>query len=152
MEGTEVRPPTEQRVDNSNLPEKPRAECLPGFPMRDLTVPQPPIAPEKAIPVMPPIALPSASTFAGPAPAALPSTSAIPRTDSGLAQTIEVLRLADERFRAVHVDVRGDTVYLGGTVYRWEHLFELARSVSRLPGVRGVRFGEVRAESALSDR
>ena len=43
------------------------------------------------------------------------------------------------------MEVRGDTVYLRGTVYRWEHLFELARSASRLPGVRQVLFDEMRA-------
>jgi hypothetical protein len=101
---------------------------------------------------MPPITLPFTSTAAGTVPAALPSTRSLPQTDSRLAQTIEALRLADKRFRGVVVDVRGDIVYLRGTVYRWEHLFELARSVSRLPGVRRVLFEEVRAESALSDR
>jgi len=68
------------------------------------------------------------------------------RTTSGLAQAVEALRVADDRFRGVRVEVRGDTVYLRGTVYCWEHLFELARAASRLPGVRQVFFDEIRAE------
>jgi osmotically-inducible protein OsmY len=71
---------------------------------------------------------------------------------SNLTHAIEALRLADERFYRVRVEVRGDVVYLAGTVNSWEHLFELARSVSRLPGVRQVRFGEVRAETPSNAR
>jgi len=95
---------------------------------------------------MPAMSLPMTPPAANSARATLPSLPAGSQTASGLAQAVEALRRADDRFRGVRVEVRADTVYLRGTVYRWEHLFELARSTSRLPGVRHVRFDEMRAE------
>lgn len=99
---------------------------------------------------MPAIILPSAPVVDG--AKRLPGAAVSPHSISNLAQAVEAVRLADDRFRGVRTEVRGDAVYLGGTVYRWEHLFELARSVSRLSGVRRVLFEDVRAESPVSDR
>jgi hypothetical protein len=126
-------------------------ECLPGFPARDsrrmlspsFDVPQPRSRVDTTIVVLPtltlPLALPGGSS-------AWAAPSALPHAASSLTHAIEALRLADERFYRVRVEVRGDAVYLAGTVSSWEHLFELARSVSRLPGVKQVRFGNVRTE------
>src|SRR5262249_29283449 len=143
-------PSTDRLVDQGRMPDKPPMESLPGFPSRDSTrmlsqsaaskVPQPRMRVEETTPVMPALAVPLGAPVADSAHALLPSPPAPPQTATRLAQAIEALRLADDRFRAVRAEVRGDAVYLRGTVYRWEHLFELARSVSRLPGVRRVLF------------
>ncbi|HLJ96230.1 MAG TPA: hypothetical protein VKU02_23855 [Gemmataceae bacterium] len=91
---------------------------------------------------MPAITLPADPARALPAP-----SSAVAQAPSGLSQAIEALRLEDDRFRGVRVEVLGETVTVHGTVACWEHLFELASSIARVPGVRQVRFGYVRAES-----
>jgi hypothetical protein len=96
---------------------------------------------------MAPILLPSAPAATGSPQGKLPSLPTSSQTSFSLFQAIETVRLADRRFRGIRVEVRGDAVFLRGTVYRWEHLYELARSVSRLPGVRRVFFEEVQAES-----
>jgi hypothetical protein len=56
---------------------------------------------------------------------------------------IEALRRRDGRFRGVHAVVTGGVVTLGGNVAAWEDLFELARTVSRIPGVERVILGDV---------
>jgi hypothetical protein len=38
-------------------------------------------------------------------------------------------------------------VYLRGNAFLWEHVYELARSISRLPGVERVVLEKVHAES-----
>jgi len=156
---TDDLPPrsTDQLVEKGRMPDKPETQTLPGFPSQDSTrtpsqsaasnVPPSWTRPEAATLVMPAIILPVAPTAAERARAMLPSSPARSQNTSSLVQGIEALRLADDRFRGIHVDVRGDAVYLRGMVYRWEHLFELARLVSRLPGVRRVLFEDVRAES-----
>jgi hypothetical protein len=70
-----------------------------------------------------------------------------PQSTTALVKRIEALRLGDDRFLGVEALVQGDVVYLRGTVYSWDHLFELARSIAQLPGIRRVLFEEVRAES-----
>jgi osmotically-inducible protein OsmY len=70
-----------------------------------------------------------------------------PALDAQLEQAVDALRLKDTRFRGLQADVIDGTVYLRGTVFRMEHVFDLARSLSRLPGVQGVMLDEVRAES-----
>ncbi len=69
-----------------------------------------------------------------------------PKGSTGLTQAVESLRLSDERFRGIRPEVIDGIVYLRGTVYRMDHLFELARSVSRLPGVRRVVLDDVHEE------
>jgi hypothetical protein len=130
------------------MPAKPSPESLPGFPTSDsIRIPsQARIRAEETPAVMPAMSLPITPPAANSARATLPSLPAGSREASGLAQAIEALRRADDRFRGVRVEVREDTVHLRGTVYRWEHLFELARSIARLPGVRHVLFDEIRAE------
>jgi hypothetical protein len=130
-------PTMERLTETGATPDKPAAAALPGFPAQDSTwsptetaarkVPQFRSKGEELGPAMPVVVLPAA-----------------PAAASSLAQAVEALRLADDRFRLVRAEVQGDTVYLRGTVYRWDHLFELARSISHLPGVRRVLFEGVR--------
>ncbi len=134
------------------VPTKPAVDSLPGFPSRDSTqIPSPSavsalliprLKAEGAAPLMPALTLPADSPRAVSTP-----SSTVPQGPSGLSQVIEALRLEDDRFRGVRVEVRSETVTLHGTVACWEHLFELAGSIARVPGVRQVRFGYVRAES-----
>jgi hypothetical protein len=144
-----------QVVERPKTLDKPCPDCLPGFPAPDfrrmlspsLEARQPRSRADATTLVMPAITLPLALPT-GTSARAEPSTS--PYTASNLGQAIEALRITDERFYQVRVEIRGETVYLSGTVYSWEHLFELARSISRLAGVRQVLFGDVRAESSSS--
>jgi osmotically-inducible protein OsmY len=60
-----------------------------------------------------------------------------------LAHAIDALRRTpngdyDERYRQLQVQVRGDVVYLRGSVRQWEDALGLARAISRLPGVEQV--------------
>jgi len=88
-------------------------------------------APEPAPP--PPVVIP--------APAKQPAATLGPpvavRTMS-LADQVEALRLADPRFRAVRVEVRGDQIVLRGSVARSADAWEFAAAVHQLPGVAGV--------------
>jgi hypothetical protein len=99
------------------------------------------------MPAMPTIILPRLPAAEDAAqPARRPSLLST-QTNPSLVQAIEALRLGDERFWGIRAEVRRDGVYLRGVVYRWEHLFELARAIARLPGVKQVLFKDVRAES-----
>lgn len=79
----------------------------------------------------------------GPPPALLPPLTEA-EADSGLAQKVNALCLADGRYYRVRAEVVGGTVYLGGFVDRWEHLFELAQAIARLPGAKRVVLDDVR--------
>jgi osmotically-inducible protein OsmY len=73
--------------------------------------------------------------------------SSLVETESpDLIRAVESLRLGDQRFRRIHAEVKSGTVYLSGTVCQLEHVSELARSLSRLPGIKGVVVGQVQAE------
>jgi hypothetical protein len=61
-----------------------------------------------------------------------------PEARPELLKAVEQVRLADERFRRVRVEVREGVVVLAGSVHRAEHLIELAQSLSRVPGVRSI--------------
>lgn len=156
---SESLPKSADRVaEPGKVPAKPVRESLPGFPSGDSTripsqsatstLPLRRQRAEEPTPEIPPMLLSPAPSPVDSARATLPSPPAGLPATSNLEQAIETLRLVDDRFRGIRVQVRGDTVYLRGTVFRWEHLFELARSVSRVPGVRHVLFEEVRAEIA----
>jgi hypothetical protein len=158
--GVPSLPSPQRLVGQASMPEKPCAECLPGFPARDsqrrpsrsFDAPQPRSRADATMLVMPTLSLPLAPPLGSSVPEARPPTPSVRQSASSLSQAIEALRLADDRFHKVRVEVRGDAVYLGGTIYCWDHLFELARAVSRLPGVRQVQFEDVRAEFASTAR
>jgi hypothetical protein len=135
---------TPARPAKSPLPSERRAvklaaESLPGFPSSDSN--------GASLPVMPALVLPPLPSVANAARPGMPPPPAGFQTTASLLSRIEAVRLADDRFRGLRAEVRGDAVYLRGTVYSWDHLFELARSLSQLPGVRRVLFEEVRVES-----
>lgn len=141
-------PPKDRSVEGERMSDKPVAECLPGFPSPDSALTSSrasfPVRVEKTAlatsaagnyPTAP-LAVHAGSTGSSPSPAKSPA-------GSSLVERIEALRLDDSRFRRVRVEVSGDTVSLHGTVDRWDHVFELARSIARLPGVRRVLFDKV---------
>lgn len=139
------------------LAERPAVESLPGFPSGDSDRASRPSAPRsvlpfpaqmrESVPVMPVLIVRAPAPVRESAAPRAPVPSAASHDTSILIERIEELRMGDDRFRSVRAEVRGDLVYLDGTVYCWDHLFDLARSISRLPGVRRVLFKEVRAES-----
>ncbi|HKI37602.1 MAG TPA: BON domain-containing protein [Gemmataceae bacterium] len=63
-----------------------------------------------------------------------------------LPSVIEALRRKDERFRRVTIEVRQRSVYLRGTVGRWDDVTELANAVRRLPGVEAVILDNVHVD------
>jgi|GEM_PF-4351918 len=64
-----------------------------------------------------------------------------------LAKAVEALRLSDTRFHRLQPELRGGVVYLRGNAFRWDHVYELARSISKLPGVERVVLEKVHADS-----
>jgi hypothetical protein len=46
----------------------------------------------------------------------------------------------------LRAEVRGGLVFLSGTVYRWEDLYQLARTLGRLPGVERVVFKDIKTD------
>jgi BON domain len=138
-------------TDRSAEVDRPGRVTLPGFPSED-TAPRPvgasttpsAVTNRETTAVMPTIVLPPADELSRATQSSPPVNA---QTHSSLVQATEALRLADQRFWGIRAEVRGDTVYLRGVVYCWEHLFELARAVARLRGVKDVRFDEVQAES-----
>jgi hypothetical protein len=74
-----------------------------------------------------------------------PTISTVPLANGGdLAGRIAALQQADPRFLGIVADVQQGVVRLGGTVTRWEDLFDLARAISHLPGVERVVLHDVR--------
>jgi hypothetical protein len=53
---------------------------------------------------------------------------------------------ADERFRGLRAEVRGQQVHLSGTARRWQDVFDLAASIRPLPQVEHVILDEVRIQ------
>jgi osmotically-inducible protein OsmY len=102
--------------------------------------------PSPAEATIPPITLLSPTTTSSREAPARASVTASSDVASDLTKAVESLRLSDKRFQRIVAAVRGGTVYLGGSVYRWDHLHELARSISHLPGVRDVVFEDVQAD------
>jgi osmotically-inducible protein OsmY len=82
-------------------------------------------------------------------PPAPPAVSPKPAESNGgaLSKAVEALRLSDTRFHRLQPEVRGGVVYLRGNVFRWDHVYELARSISNLPGVERVVLEKVHADS-----
>jgi hypothetical protein len=67
-------------------------------------------------------------------------TLSVPREEEkvDLAAMIEQLRFTEERYRDVRVEISAGRVTLSGRVSSTEHLIELGRAVSQLPGVGHV--------------
>jgi hypothetical protein len=93
-------------------------------------------------------------TLLAPLPVTRPSSSPVeilqPQplpAQPDLAATVEALRQKDQRFRGVRVEVRQKTVYLRGTVRRWDDVNDLANTVRRLPGVGAVILDGVRVDA-----
>ncbi len=63
-----------------------------------------------------------------------------------LVEEVERLRQQDARFGAIKAEIQGRTIYLRGDAGHRQDLQELARRVSRLPGVEQVIVREVRGE------
>jgi hypothetical protein len=96
--------------------------------------------------VNPPVlgpARPSPRESAFVTPPLSPSRPASPGGAGGLTEAVERLQQQDARFRRIRPEVRGDTVFLRGSVARWEDLFELARGIARLPGVERVVLDQI---------
>lgn len=98
---------------------------------------EPKAAPPASIPVMPSIAIPKPPA-AIPAPAAQLQAPVAITPPVPLPEAVEKLRQADPRFQRIQCDVEGGLVRVRGVVTRWEDLFVLANSISRLPGVERV--------------
>jgi osmotically-inducible protein OsmY len=96
---------------------------------------------------MPLVSLPGYPAHPMPSvPASAPAPSPETKTPD-LGKTVEALRLNDARYRRVQPEVRDGVVYLRGTVLRWEHLYDLAKAVSTLPGVQRVVLQDVHSDS-----
>jgi hypothetical protein len=81
--------------------------------------------PPSAEPLLPPLHVPAAP---------LAKTQAA----SDLDRAVQTLQQSDLRFRRVVWQVRGRVVTLRGTVSSWDDVYDLARLLSRLPGVERV--------------
>jgi osmotically-inducible protein OsmY len=55
-----------------------------------------------------------------------------------LSAAVEALRRKEERFRRLKVEVRRKTVFLSGSVSRWDDVNDLAAAVRRVAGVEAV--------------
>jgi osmotically-inducible protein OsmY len=91
-----------------------------------------------------PTPAPSANGVALLPPITLDSPRPAATTVPELIGAIDRLQKADVRFQQVQIDVQGGLVRLGGTVNRWEEMFELAQAIARLPGVERVILQDVR--------
>jgi osmotically-inducible protein OsmY len=65
---------------------------------------------------------------------------------AAIASAVQSLVQADERFRRLRFEVKDGKVLLSGVVYRWADLQELARAVTRIPGVDAVVLREIKTE------
>jgi osmotically-inducible protein OsmY len=88
-----------------------------------------------------------ASTVAGPAAGTMPAAPTPPvvllrpveaRETPSLIVRIDRLRQRDDRFRAIHLQVQGGLVTLGGIVAHADDLYEFARQVAHVPGVERI--------------
>jgi len=74
--------------------------------------------------LLPPIPLPTDAGSAGP--------------PKNLELAIERLRQVAERFQGISAEIHSGTVYLRGTVRRWDDINEFARAIARMPSVEHV--------------
>jgi len=95
----------------------------------------------EAVTLLPPVPLPGASA---------PPAESRPGENT-LATGVETLRRKDARWRRVTVEVRKQSVYLRGTVARWDDANDLTNAVRRLPGVEAVILDDLRV-NASADR
>jgi osmotically-inducible protein OsmY len=63
-----------------------------------------------------------------------------------LPSAVEALRRKEERFRRLKADVRQNSVYLSGTVSRWDDVTDLVTAVRRLPDVRAVILDNIQVD------
>jgi hypothetical protein len=61
-----------------------------------------------------------------------------------LAGQVEALRGKDQRFEGIRPEIKGGVIYLRGSASRWQDVYDLARSLSLLPGVERVILEDVR--------
>jgi osmotically-inducible protein OsmY len=104
------------------------------------------------------VAGPGPVTLLAPTPGSSPSTTPSagslveflpPRPLSAppdLSSAVEALRRKEERFRRLKAEVRQKTVYLSGTVSRWDDVNDLANAVRRLAGVEAVILDNIRVD------
>lgn len=109
----------------------------------DLPEPEPPRQP---VTLLAPIHAsdPPAASSPGPIVEILPPRPLAEQPD--LSSAVEALRRKEERFGRLKVEVRRKTVYLSGTVARWDDVTDLADAVRRLPGVEAVILDSVRED------
>jgi hypothetical protein len=103
----------------SSEPRQPRTDAAPGAGVTLL----PPFANERQ----------GTPTTQGSSASLLP-----PRAEPSLANQVDRLRRADDRFKHIEVRIEGGAVTLAGAAYRQADLDDLAQAVSRLPGVERV--------------
>ena len=65
-----------------------------------------------------------------------------------LSSAAEALRRKEERFRRLKIEVRQKTLFVSGTVARWDDAAALADALRRLPGVGLVMLDNVRVDPA----
>ena len=65
---------------------------------------------------------------------------------AAVVSAVKNLIMADERFRGIRFEVKDNKVYLTGVVYGWPNLHEVARAITRVPGVEAVVLQDVRAQ------
>jgi hypothetical protein len=79
-------------------------------------------------------------------PRELPATK--PAANVGTA--VQNLMQADERYRRLRFEMKQGKVYLNGAVSRWSDLEDLAKALTRLPGVEGVVISDVKTGAPRS--
>jgi hypothetical protein len=110
-------PPSQRPVEITTALPDPRAWEQPSAPV---------------VVLLPPVPVTPAPTTRTPA-----NTLSVPREEEkvDLAAMIERLKFAEERYRDVRVEISAGRVTLSGRVDSAEHLIDLGRAVSQLPGV-----------------
>jgi hypothetical protein len=83
-----------------------------------------------------------------PAPTPAAGNGNVVAVDLSLDQAILVIRQGNPRFAGVRHELRSRVVSLSGTVATWDDVMDLARAISRLPGVERVVVAEVRTTPA----
>jgi BON domain len=74
-----------------------------------------------------------------------PVSTSSPLAANLIQEQIERLRRSDARFAGLRVDLKEGIVSLSGVASHWEHVYDLARSIARLPGVQRVILKDVQA-------
>jgi osmotically-inducible protein OsmY len=65
---------------------------------------------------------------------------------ASMAQAVEHLRQADDRFSRIKLRLSNGVVHVSGLIRHYDDLFELARSISQVPGVQNVVVEDVRTD------